>query len=165
MQVYMYVNYYVNIVNIVVLELQPQYLRIFRTFSIHESYFKNYCHVCIYVYIHNLFIICHCTRRVCNFHQWGSAMGWTIRVWKLAGAGDYLFPKISRPPQLTQPRIHWVEWALSPELKWPGYEGDHTPLSIAELKNEWSCMSPLLVYLYGMYKDNFTFKGTSDLWL
>ena len=85
---------------------------------------------------------------------------------KLARAGDYLSPKISRwPLQPTQLHIQWVEWALSPELKWPGYEGDHAPPSIAEVKNEWNCMSPLPVYLYGMYMDNFTFKGKSDLCL
>jgi hypothetical protein len=48
---------------------------------------------------------------------------------------------------------------------WPGYEGDHSPATIAEVKNEWSSMSPLLVFIYGMYKDNFTVKGISDLWL
>jgi hypothetical protein len=118
-----------------VLELQPQYLRIFHTFSVHYFYFKNYCHVCMHLYLYSMFIIWYCTRRV-QFslvgNQWGSAMGWTSRIWKLAIARDYLFPKISRWALWpTQPSIQWVQWAVSPELKWPGYEGAHLPPSIA----------------------------------
>jgi len=34
-----------------------------------------------------------------------------------------------------------VPGALSPGIKQPGYEGDHSPPSSAEVKNVWSCTS------------------------
>jgi hypothetical protein len=34
----------------------------------------------------------------------------------------------------TQPRIQWLPWALSPELKRQGLEADHSPLTSSEVK-------------------------------
>jgi hypothetical protein len=58
--------------------------------------------------------------------------------------GYFLLATASRPsPRLTQPRIHWVTGALSPGVKQPGSEADHSPASRAEVKNAWSCTSAL----------------------
>jgi hypothetical protein len=34
-----------------------------------------------------------------------------------------------------QPPMHWITGSLSPEVKRPGLEADHSPLSSAEVKN------------------------------
>jgi hypothetical protein len=48
------------------------------------------------------------------------------------------FSTLSRPALgPTEPRIQWVPGALSPEVKWPGREADHTPPSSAEVKKIW----------------------------
>jgi len=41
----------------------------------------------------------------------------------------------------TQPPIQWVHGDLSPGLKRPGREADHSPPSIAEVENAWSYTS------------------------
>ena len=46
--------------------------------------------------------------------------------------------------------------AISPFLKWLGYEVNHTSPSNAEDKNEWSYTSTLPICLLGVYWDNFT---------
>jgi hypothetical protein len=38
----------------------------------------------------------------------------------------------------THPPIQWTPGALSPEVKWPGRESDHSPPSGTEVNNEWS---------------------------
>jgi hypothetical protein len=50
----------------------------------------------------------------------------------------------------TQPPLQWVPEALSPEVKQPGREADHSPPSSAEGKNAWRYTSTLLVFLHGM---------------
>jgi len=42
---------------------------------------------------------------------------------------------------LTQPPIQWVTGALSPGVKRPDREADHSPPSTAEVKNAWSYTS------------------------
>jgi hypothetical protein len=37
----------------------------------------------------------------------------------------------------TQPPIKWVSGTLSPGLKRPGLEADHSPPTIAEVKKTW----------------------------
>jgi hypothetical protein len=63
--------------------------------------------------------------------------------------GIYVFDTTSRPAlELTQPSIQWVPGVLSPELKWPYREADHSPLSSAEVKNTWSyTSSPPYVFM------------------
>jgi hypothetical protein len=47
-----------------------------------------------------------------------------------------------------QPPIQWVLDALSPEVKRPGREADHSPPSSAEVKNAWSYTStPQYVFM------------------
>jgi len=42
-------------------------------------------------------------------------------------------------------------------VKRSGSEADHLPLSSAEIKNKWSCISALRIRLHGVDMDNFTF--------
>jgi hypothetical protein len=52
--------------------------------------------------------------------------------------GLFLFSTASRPALLpTQPSIKWVSGSLSPGLKRPGHEADHTRPSSAEF-NVWT---------------------------
>jgi hypothetical protein len=37
----------------------------------------------------------------------------------------------------TQPPIHWLQEALSPVVKRPGREADHSPPTSAEIKKMW----------------------------
>jgi hypothetical protein len=49
---------------------------------------------------------------------------------------DFLFFAASIPAlRLNHPPIQWVPWAISPGLKKPGCEADHSPPSSAEVKN------------------------------
>jgi hypothetical protein len=73
------------------------------------------------------------------------------------------FSVSSRPAMgLTQPPIQWVPGALSPGVKRPGREADHSPQTSAEVKKTWvytslphtpSWRSAYLVN----YRGNFTF--------
>jgi hypothetical protein len=66
-------------------------------------------------------------------------------------------------------RIQWVAVALSPGVKRPGREADHSPSPIAEVKNAWSYTSippyVFLVWCLVKYRlslrENFTFTFTS----
>jgi hypothetical protein len=50
----------------------------------------------------------------------------------------YLFSMSSRPALgPTQPPIQWVPWTLSPGVKRPGHEADHSPPTSAEVKKMW----------------------------
>jgi hypothetical protein len=44
-----------------------------------------------------------------------------------------------------QTPIHWITGALSPRVKWPESEGDHSPPSSAEVKNDGA--APPLPYM------------------
>jgi hypothetical protein len=51
---------------------------------------------------------------------------------------NFLFSKSSTPAlSSTQPPIQWVPGALSPGVKWPGREVDHSPPTSAEVKKLW----------------------------
>jgi hypothetical protein len=55
----------------------------------------------------------------------------------------YSYPTTSRPALgSTQPRVQWVAGALSPKLKRPGLQVNHSPLSCAEA-NDSGATSPL----------------------
>jgi len=50
----------------------------------------------------------------------------------------FLFSTASRPTLgHTRPPIQWVPGALSPEVKRPECEADHSPSSSFEVKNAW----------------------------
>jgi hypothetical protein len=54
----------------------------------------------------------------------------------------FFFPTASKPALgPTQPPIQWVTGAVSPGVKLPRCEADHSPPSSAEVKNAWSYTS------------------------
>jgi hypothetical protein len=54
------------------------------------------------------------------------------------GVKNFLFSKSSRPDLgPTQPRIQRVPEDLSPEIKRPGREADHSPPTSAKVKKMW----------------------------
>jgi hypothetical protein len=54
------------------------------------------------------------------------------------GGKNFHFSKLSRPALgSTQPPIQWVPGALSPGVKRPGREVDHSPTASAEVKKIW----------------------------
>jgi hypothetical protein len=56
--------------------------------------------------------------------------------------GIFLFTTVSRTVLgPTQPPMQWVQGVLSPGVKRPGREADHSPPSSAEVKNAWSYTS------------------------
>jgi hypothetical protein len=60
------------------------------------------------------------------------------------------FLRMSRPVLVpTQPPIQWVPGAISPGIKRPGREADHSPLTSAEVKEIWiytSTHSPIRLH-------------------
>jgi Ni/Co efflux regulator RcnB len=55
---------------------------------------------------------------------------------------NFLFFKSSRPAlRSTHPPIQWVPGALSPGVKRPGREVDHSPPICTEVKKMWICTS------------------------
>jgi hypothetical protein len=60
-------------------------------------------------------------------------------VWFSAGARDFFYFTASIPALwLIHPPIQWAPGALSPGVKRPGREADHSQPSSAEVKNIWS---------------------------
>jgi hypothetical protein len=55
---------------------------------------------------------------------------------------NFHFSMSSRPAVgPTQPPIQWVSGALSPGIKLPGHEADHSPPTSTEVKKTWICTS------------------------
>jgi hypothetical protein len=54
----------------------------------------------------------------------------------LGGAGTFSFPPTASRPALQpiHPSIQWVEGALSPGIKQPGHEADHSPPPSAKVR-------------------------------
>jgi hypothetical protein len=73
------------------------------------------------------------------------------------GLGIFLYttmPRMALGP--IPPPVQWVPGALSLEVKWPGREADHSLLSSAEVKNEWSYTSTPPIRLRGMARSEST---------
>jgi len=65
--------------------------------------------------------------------------------------GFFLFftaPRTALGP--TQPPMKWVPGALSPRVKRPGCEDDHSPPSSAEVKNMWGYTATPPIRLHGV---------------
>jgi len=57
----------------------------------------------------------------------------------------------SRPALgFTQPPIQWVLGCLTPPVKRPGSEAEHSSPSNAEIKNEWRCTSSPPIRIHGV---------------
>jgi hypothetical protein len=79
------------------------------------------------------------------------------------GLRIFLFSTAASRPALrpTQPPIQWVHGIISLGIKRPWLEVDHSPTSIAEIKNMWSYNSTTqyVFMVWGLVKhsDNFAF--------
>jgi hypothetical protein len=58
----------------------------------------------------------------------------------------------------SQPAVEWVPLVISPEVKRPGREIDHSIISSVDVKNEWSYTSASPIYLRGVGRDSFAFS-------
>jgi hypothetical protein len=71
--------------------------------------------------------------------------------------GVRIFSSPNRPDRLwgaTQPPIEWVQGALSPRIKRPGREAEHSPPTSAEVKKIWIYTStPLYAFVGQLYLD------------
>jgi hypothetical protein len=80
--------------------------------------------------------------------RYGTA--WTARVLFPAGARDFsLLHSVQARSESTQPPIQWGPGALSPGIKRPGLEADHSSPSSEEVKNG-GAIPPLPIRLYGV---------------
>jgi hypothetical protein len=65
--------------------------------------------------------------------------------------GARIFFTVSRPVLgPAQPPIHWVPWGLSPGVKRPGREADHSLQTSAEVKKTWIYASAPPILLHGV---------------
>jgi hypothetical protein len=48
------------------------------------------------------------------------------------------------PHQLRHYQYRFIPWTISPGVKWPGREAEHSPPSSAEVRNVWSFWSGAL---------------------
>jgi hypothetical protein len=63
---------------------------------------------------------------------------------------NFLLSTSSRPALgPTQPPIQGVPGSLSPEVKRPGHEADHSPPTSAEVEKTWICTFTPTIRLYG----------------
>jgi hypothetical protein len=66
-----------------------------------------------------------------------SAVGIVSSYWlddREVGVRIPVMSRIFTSLRSTQPPIQWVPWAVSPEVKRPGREADHSPPTNAEVK-------------------------------
>jgi hypothetical protein len=95
-------------------------------------------------------------------------MGWTIRFLGFdsrQGLRIILFTTVSRTALgPIQSHIQWVPTALSPGVKLPGRDANHSLPSSAEVKNAWSYNSTpqyvFTVWCLVKHRGNFTFTFT-----
>jgi hypothetical protein len=88
-------------------------------------------------------------------HSWYSGWLWAgqPRGWISSPGGDknFLFSMSSRSALgSTQPPIKWVQGPLSPGVKRPELEADHSPLTSAKVKNTWIYTSTPPIRLHGL---------------
>jgi len=57
----------------------------------------------------------------------------------------------------SQPPIQWVSGALPLVIKWLGQEVNHSPLSLAKVKNKWASTFNLPIHPHAIKRDNFYF--------
>jgi hypothetical protein len=60
----------------------------------------------------------------------------------------------------TQCSIQWILGAVSPRVKWPGHEADHSSPSSAKVNNAWSYTSSppdIMSWCLIIHRDSFTF--------
>ena len=79
------------------------------------------------------------------------------------GTRSFSSPESWLALESTYPPIQWVPGALTPGVNQLGNEGDHSPLSIAEVKNQWryTLTSPHAFNLWCLikYRDRCTYSS------
>jgi hypothetical protein len=77
--------------------------------------------------------------------RYNSSVG--MKTGSIPGRGKRFVSSAEHPYRLwdlpSQPSIQWVPGALSPGVKWPGHEANHSPPSSAEVKNVEAMPPPL----------------------
>jgi hypothetical protein len=91
----------------------------------------------------------------CNrFVDWGKAGRFGVRIHAEAPFVPSKYPhKLCAPPSPLFSRYRFPFAGV----RLPGYEGNHSPPSSAEVKNVWSYTSTPPICLQGVDRDNFTF--------
>jgi hypothetical protein len=89
--------------------------------------------------------------------DWG--VGFWVPIW------SRIFSPVSRPTLgSTQPPVQWVPGALSPLVKRPEHEDNHSPPTSAEVKKMWIYTSTstciCMVWCLVRHRDKFTFTFT-----
>jgi hypothetical protein len=118
-------------------------LSLFQFTCIHELiFFKDSYYFIIIIII--IIII------MSRYSDWLGA-GWLRDQSSIPGRGKIFLPSIRFRPILgpTQPPIQWVSETLSPRVKRPGREADHSPPTSAKIKNTWiytSTYSPIRLH-------------------
>jgi hypothetical protein len=64
----------------------------------------------------------------------------------------------------TQPPTEWVPGTLSPGVKWPGREADHSPPTSAKVKKIWICTSTPPCSLIGQHSYISFILGATTLY-
>jgi hypothetical protein len=78
------------------------------------------------------------SRKRSRYSDWLGAGLPRVRSYSPGKVKNFLFSTSSRSALgSTQPPIQWVRGALSPGVKWPGREADHSSPSSAEVKKMW----------------------------
>jgi hypothetical protein len=104
----------------------------------------------------------------------GHATGWTVKELLLNfGREQEIFfcswgfcTRPDRPRCPPNPSLQWVQWTVSPGLKWTGREADQSPSFSAEIKKHWSSTpiphSP--ISFHAVRRDNFAFTRPLSWW-
>jgi hypothetical protein len=76
-------------------------------------------------------------------------------IWFPTGASYFSrFPNLHVGPRGLLKRLVWRVQPLAPGIKQPGHEVDHSHPSNAYVRDEWSHISPPLIYVQGVHADN-----------
>jgi hypothetical protein len=87
---------------------------------------------------------------------------WRSEFESRQGLGIFLFATASRPALgPIEPPIQWIPRVLSPGVKRPGREADHSPPSSAEVKKTWRYTSTpqyaFMAWCLVKHRDNFIY--------
>jgi hypothetical protein len=97
-----------------------------------NSVWSHKCNLKTFILTILLLAIVCCLSYFCT--GWYST-GWTAQIQIVAGQDFSLLHSIHTGCGPTQPPIWWVPGTISPGLKWPGREADHSPPSSAKVEN------------------------------
>jgi hypothetical protein len=67
----------------------------------------------------------------------GRKLKWILKKWSPSMVKNFLFSTSSRLALRPVQHIQWVPGALSPDIKLPGHEAEHSSPTSAEVKEMW----------------------------